>query len=210
MSEDPKHIESRRGIIKFLDATIKNLAVYPLEHPSVKGVSKRVYDLLMEVLEGRDEIPLGIVNGVLYVDDYFFNEATPYSENFLKILSAFEIDDLLIASGVTQEDVLKLAGILKSTDHSKEVFFRLVEEKNLKHIGLKGFLAPKEEEEEDTTEGTVNTYWDAVITVAGFFRGSDRGKASSPGRSPGAGGRIPEKPGNRPGHSPAADLFEGI
>ena len=166
MSEDPKHIEKRRGIIKFLEATVKNLAVYPLEHPSVKGVSKRAHDLLMEILEGRDEIPLGIVNGILYVDDYYFNEATPYSENFLKIFSAFEIDDLLIASGVTEEDVLKLASILKSTEHSKEVFFRLAEEENLKHIGLKGFLAP---EEEDTTEGIVNIYWDAVITVTGFF-----------------------------------------
>lgn len=173
MSEDPKHIERCRGIIKFLDSTVRNIAVYPPEHPSVKGVSKRAHDLLMEVLEGRDEIPLGIVNGVLYVDDYFFNDATSYSESFLKTISAFEINDLLITSGVTEEDVLKLAGIFKSTDHSKEVFLRLTEEENLKHIGLKGFLAP---EEDDTTAGIVNAYWDAVITVAGFFREVTEGR----------------------------------
>jgi putative nucleotidyltransferase with HDIG domain len=174
LSEDPKHIEICRGIVKFLDATVKNMTVYPPEHPSVKGVSKRVHDLLTEILEGRDEILVGIVNGILYVDDYHFNEATPYSENFLKILSAFEIDDLLIASGVTEEDVLKLAGILKNPDHSKEVFFRLAEEGNLKHIGLKGFLT--QEEEDDPTEGIVNAYWEAVITVAGFFREVTEGR----------------------------------
>ena len=173
MSEDPKHIERCRGIIKFLDSTVRNIAVYPPEHPSVKGVSKRAHGFLMEILEGRDEIPLGIVNGVLYVDDYFFNDATSYSESFLKTISAFEINDLLITSGVTEEDVLKLAGILKSTDHSKEVFLRLTEEENLKHIGLKGFLAP---EEDDTTAGIVNAYWDAVITVAGFFREVTEGR----------------------------------
>ena len=167
MSEDPKHIESCRGIIKFLDATVKNIAVYPQEHPSVKGVSKRAHESLTEVLEGKDEIPLVIINGVLCVDDYHFNETTPFSENFLKTLSLFEIDELLISSGVTEEDVLKFAAILKSTDHSKEVFLRKAEEDGLKHIGLKGFIVA--EEEEDTTEGIVNTYWEAVIIMTGFF-----------------------------------------
>jgi putative nucleotidyltransferase with HDIG domain len=167
LSEDPKHIESRRGIIKFLDATVKNIAVYPPEHPSVKGVSKRAHESLTEVLEGKDEISLVIINGVLCVDDYHFNETTPFSENFLKTLSLFEIDELLISSGVTEEDVLKFAAILKSTDHSKEVFLRKAEENGLKHIGLKGFLVT--EEEEDTTEGIVNTYWEAVIIMTGFF-----------------------------------------
>jgi len=167
LSEDPKHIESCRGIIKFLDATVKNIAVYPPEHPSVKGVSKRAHESLTEVLEGKDEIPLVIINGVLCVDDYHFSETTPFSENFLKTLSLFEIDELLISSGVTEEDVLKFAAILKSTDHSKEVFLRKAEEAGLKHIGLKGFIVA--EEDEDTTEGIVNTYWEAVIIMTGFF-----------------------------------------
>ena len=173
MSEDPKHIERCRGIIKFLDSTIRNIAVYPPEHPSVKGVSRRAHDLLMEVLVGRDEISLGIVNGVLYVDDYYFNQATSYSENFLKTLSAFEIDDLIITSGVTEKEVLLFAGILKNTDHSRELFLRLADEESLKHIGLKGFLSP---EDDDPAAGMVKAYWDAVSMVAGFFREITEGR----------------------------------
>jgi len=167
LSEDPKYIENCRGIIKFLEATVKNMTVYPQEHPSVKGVSKRVHDLLLEVLEGRDEISLGIVNGVLFVDGYFFNEATPYSDHFMKILSSFEIDALHITNGVTDEDVLKLAGILKGSEHTRDVFIRLAEEEGLKHIGMEGFVVA---DEVDPAVGVVNAYWEAVTTVSGFFQ----------------------------------------
>ena len=166
MSLDPKHIERCRGIVKFLDNTIKNLAVYPPEHPSVKGVSQRAYDFLRGVLEGKDEILMGITHGVLNVDEYFFNEATSYSENFLKTLSAFEIDSLVITKGVTQEDILKFAGVLGSTDRGKEAFLTLAKEQKLRHIGPRGFLP---QEEDETAAGIVNTYRDAVSVVTGFF-----------------------------------------
>jgi HD-GYP domain-containing protein (c-di-GMP phosphodiesterase class II) len=173
LSEDPKHIERCRGVVKFLDATVRNIAVYPPEHPSVTGVSRRVFEHLAELLGGREEIQLGIVNGILYVDDYLFNEPTPYSGNFLKTISAFEIEDLLITCGVTQEEVLKLAGILMSTDHGKESFLRQAEQAGLKHIGLKGFLVPVVE---DPVAGVVTTYWDAVNALTGFFGGVVEGR----------------------------------
>jgi len=166
LSLDPKYIERCRGIVKFLDNTIKNLAVYPPEHPSVKGVSQRAYDFLMEVLEGRDEILVGITNGVLNVDEYFFSEATSYSENFMKTLNAFEIDNLVITNGVTLEDVLKLAGVLGSTDRGKEAFLSLAQEQKLRHIGPRGFSL---QEDDDPAAGIINIYRHAVNAVTGFF-----------------------------------------
>ena len=174
LSEDPKHIESCRSIIKFLEAAVKNMAVYPPEHPSVKGVSQRAYDHLVQILQGKDETALGIVNGVLFVDDYHFNEATPYSQNFLKILNSFEIDDLVIDGSVTQEDILKFAGILKGADHSREIFLRQAEEVNLSKIGLKGFLVP--DVKEDPVAQILEVYRGAVTAVAGFFDEVTRGK----------------------------------
>ena len=114
MTQDPRQIERYRGIVKFLDNAIKNIALYPAQHPSVQGVVKRVQDLLDEVFEGKDEVLIGVINGVLYVDDYLFYEPTPYSDSFLKIISGFDIDDLLITRGVTVEELLKLVDIFKS------------------------------------------------------------------------------------------------
>lgn len=174
MSEDPKYIESCRGVIKFLEAAVKNMAVYPPEHPSVKGVSQRAYDHLVHILQGKDEISLGIVNGVLFVDEYHFNEATPYSQSFLKTLNSFEIDDLVISGSATQDDVSKFAGILTSTDHGRETFLSQAEEAGLTRIGLKGILVA--EIYEDPAVKALDDYNAAVGTVAGLFNEVTEGR----------------------------------
>ncbi len=167
MSQDAKQIERYRGIIKFLDNTVRNIALYPPDHPSVKGVSKRVFDFLSEIFEAKEEVLIGLINGVLYVDDYLFYEITPYSDNILKVLTGFGIDDLLISKGVSEEELLKLAGILKVKERSRDTFLRLSEQEGLTHIGLKSFTMGRDEG--DLPTKSLETYRDAISTMTGFF-----------------------------------------
>ncbi len=167
MTKDGKQIERYRGIVKFLDNTVRNIALYPPEHPSVKGVSKRVHDYLEAIFDGKEEVLLGVVNGVLYVDDYLFYETTPYSENVLRLLTGFEIDDLLFRKGVSEAELLKLASILKLKERNRETFLRLREQEGLSHIGLKSFQLG-EGEEGSPTKG-LEAYRDAVSAMTGFF-----------------------------------------
>jgi len=167
LSQDPKQIERYRGIIKFLDNTVRNIALYPPEHPSVKGVSKHVFDFLGEIFEAKEDVLIGVINGVLYVDDYLFYESTPYSDNILKVLTGFEIDDLLLSKGVSEEELLRLAGILKVKERSRETFLRLSEQERLTHIGLKSFRMGYEEG--DLPTKSLETYRDAISTMTGFF-----------------------------------------
>jgi len=182
LSEDPKHIEACRGVVKFLDATIRNMAVYPPEHPSVEGVCKRAHDLMGEVLEDRKEFAVGIANGVLYMDDYFFNEPTPYSENLLKVLNAFEINNMIIMNTVTREDVLKLAGILRGTEHGRGAYLKQAEEAGLKHIGLEGTSMPADDDPLPGIEslpGIVEAYYGAVREVSGYLKDVVEGRLPS-------------------------------
>jgi len=167
MTQDAKQIERYRGIIKFLDNTVRNIALYPPDHPSVKGVSKRVFDFLSEIFEAKEEVLIGLINGVLYVDDYLFYEITPYSDNILKVLTGFGIDDLLISKGVSEEELLKLAGILKVKERSRDTFLRLSEQEGLTHIGLKSFTMGHDEG--DLPTKSLETYRDAISTMTGFF-----------------------------------------
>jgi len=167
MTQDPKQIERYRGIIKFLDNTVRNIALYPPEHPSVKGVSKRVFDFLSEIFEAKEDVLVGVINGVLYVDDYLFYETTPYSDNILKVLTGFEIDDLLFSKGVSEEELLKLAMILKVKERSKETFLAMSEKEGLVHVGLKSFRVGHDEA--DLPTKSLETYRDAISTMTGFF-----------------------------------------
>jgi len=133
----------------------------------VKGVSKRVFDFLSEIFEAKEEVLIGLINGVLYVDDYLFYEITPYSDNILKVLTGFGIDDLLISKGVSEEELLKLAGILKVKERSRDTFLRLSEQEGLTHIGLKSFTMGHDEG--DLPTKSLETYRDAISTMTGFF-----------------------------------------
>ncbi len=167
MTQDPRQIERYRGIVKFLDNAIKNIALYPAQHPTVQGVLKRANDLLSEVFEGKDEVIIGVINGVLYVDDYLFYEPTPYSGSFLKIISGFDIDDLIITRGVTVEELLKLADIFKLKERNKDLFLKKREEEGITHIGLKSFTMGREDA--DLPTRSLETYRDAISTMNGFF-----------------------------------------
>ncbi|UCG38755.1 MAG: hypothetical protein JSV00_00520, partial [bacterium] len=128
---------------------------------------KRVHDFLNEIFEGKEEVLVGIINGVLYIDDYLFYEPTPYSGNFLKTLSAFEIDDLLFLKGVDVPELLKLAAIFKGKEHGRDIFMKMLEKEGLVHVKLKSFHLGQVET--DLPTRSLETYRNAVSTMRGYF-----------------------------------------
>jgi putative nucleotidyltransferase with HDIG domain len=122
LTQDPKKIEKYRGIIKFLEHAVRYMAIYPPDHPSVKGVSRRAYDLASEILEDASEISVRVLNGDLLLDDYSFTEPTTYSRNFLKILDDFGVGELYFRKGVSEDEFLALVGILSAKERSEDQF----------------------------------------------------------------------------------------
>ena len=168
MNMDPKQIERHRGVIKFFDNIVKNIALYPPSHPSVKGVVDRMMDHLGELCSQREEVIIGVINGVLYVDEYLFHETTPYSESVLGTMNRFDVDDLAIAREVRADEILELAAIMKGKEDGREAFLKQLEEKGISNIGLKSFRMGKEESEDLPTKG-LDTYKDAITTMQDLF-----------------------------------------
>ncbi|UCF30430.1 MAG: HD domain-containing protein [bacterium] len=168
MTADAKHVERYRGIIKFLDNAVRNIALYPADHPSVRGVVRRMADLLEAHFRSREEVLIGVINGVLYIEDYLFYEGTPFSDSILAMLTRFGVDDLIMAKGVSVEELLNLAEILKGKEEGREAFVRQVREKGIDHIGLKSFQMGRGDGDELPTKG-LEAYKDAITTMRGLF-----------------------------------------
>lgn len=168
MTQDPRQIERYRGIVKFLDNTVRNIALYPPEHPSVAAPTRRMFEFLGETFDGTDRVLLGVINGVLYVNDYLFYDATPYSSNVLKILTAFDVDDLMFLKGVTTEEILGLASILKMRDKGRDEFLEQLEKAGIRHIVLKSFQEGAGDEGDLPSKG-LEAYRDAIGTMRGIF-----------------------------------------
>ncbi len=168
MTQDAKQIENYRNVIKFLDNTIKNVGMYPTSHPSVVAPTRRMFESLEEIFINNDEILIGIINGVLYINDYLFYEGTISSDQILKILEKFAVDDLVVLKGVSEEEILALAEILNAKGEDRDDFIRLLEEKNLTSIGLKSFTMVDAGEGDLPVKG-LELYRDAVTTMTHLF-----------------------------------------
>ena len=168
MTQDAKQIESYRNVIKFLDNTIKNVGIYPSNHPSVVAPTRRMFESLEEIFANNNEILIGIINGVLYINDYLFYEGTVSSNQILQMLEKFTVDDLIILKGVSETEMLALAEILNSKGENRDDFIRLLEGKNLKSIGLKSFTVGDAGEGDLPVKG-LELYRDAVTTMTHLF-----------------------------------------
>lgn len=155
-------------MIKFLDNTTKNVGMYPPDHPSVAAPTRRMFESLEEIFVNNDEVLIGIINGVLYINDYLFYEGTVSSDQVLKMLEKFTVDDLVILKGVSEEEMLDLAQILNSKGGDRDDFIRSMQEKNLKSIGLKSFTMGDAGEGDLPVKG-LELYRDAVTTMTHIF-----------------------------------------
>ena len=162
-------------MIKFLDNTTKNVGMYPAEHPSVAAPAGRMFESLEEIYAHTNEVSIGVINGVLFINEYLFYEATPSSERILEKFEKFEIDDLVVQKGVTQVEMLELAGILNAKGDNREAFIRLLEEKKLENVSLKSFTMGDEEEGDLPVKG-LQLYHDAVSTMTDLFSKVKSGK----------------------------------
>jgi len=168
LTQDAKQIENYRNVIKFLDNTVKNVGMYPANHPSVVAPIKRIFESLEEIFADKDEVVIGIINGVLYVNDYLFYEGTVSSNHILQMLEKFAVDDLVILNGANENEMLDLAGILSSKGEGRDDFISLLEEKQMSRIGLKSFSLGEADEGDLPVKG-LKLYHDTVTTMRHLF-----------------------------------------
>jgi len=175
VTTEAKLVESYRNVIKFLDNTTKNVGMYPAEHPSVAAPAGMMFEALGEVYSHSDEVLIGVINSVLYINDYLFYDSTPSSRHILEKLEKFGIDDLVVRKGVTQVEMLELAGILNARGSTREEFIKLLEEKKLDYVGLKSFTLGDDEDGDLPVKG-LQLYHDAVSTMTDLFSRVKSGK----------------------------------
>jgi putative nucleotidyltransferase with HDIG domain len=164
---ESRHVERLRGIIKFLDNTSRNVQLYPVSHPSVRAPAQRMKSLLDEFFAQKEELLIGVVNEVLYVDDWFFYDPTPWSKEILDCLSRFRVENLVLKRGFTEQEVLGLSRALKARGEGREGFLALLQENKVSRAVLRDFKLGAGEEE--LPRKGLETYRGAVTLVSSLF-----------------------------------------
>ncbi len=167
MADDSRHIERLRGVVKFLDNTSRNVLLYPAAHPSVHAPSKRMREYMDELFREKEEFLLGIINEVLYLDDYFFYEPTPWSREIQNALARFKVENIVLRRGFSEAEGIGLARALKGKGEGREDFARLLAENGVVHAQVKDFTLGADE---DLPTKSLESYRSAVSAVSRVFR----------------------------------------
>ncbi|GBE14006.1 cyclic di-GMP phosphodiesterase response regulator RpfG [bacterium BMS3Abin14] len=172
--QDVAAIDRSRRTVKFLDNSVRNQALYSPSHFSLRAPVEKFLKLLDESFSLKEEVHIGVINGVLYLDDYLFYDSTSTSANLLRILEQFEIDALFFRKGVTAEEVVSLAGVMNVEGVGRDVFIELMGNERLTHIGLMTF-SPGREGEIQVSNRFIESYRSAISHMHDFFSEVRRG-----------------------------------
>lgn len=137
MSIDSRRVEIARAVIKYLDNSVRNTVLYPPTHHNVKAPVKLLLEVMNRMLEDRDSVHIGVINGILYVDDYLFYQTNRNSERILAIFEQFEIDDLAFRKGVDETEIISLSLIMILEEPGREFFLHQMAGSVIKNITLK-------------------------------------------------------------------------
>lgn len=99
-----------------LNAAVANLRLYAADHPQVQRYLQRACQELKQALGTRRQIVLMVVDDRLVVDHRPILVDTPHVSQFIQLLSRRGVESLTVSSGVTQDQVNRLAGDLAAAD----------------------------------------------------------------------------------------------
>jgi len=119
---DSSRVERARAVIKYLDNSVRNTVLYPPTHHNVKAPVKLLLEAMNRMFEDREAVHIGVINGILYVDDYLFYQTNRNSERIQAIFEQFQIEDLAFRKGVDEGDVISLSLIMILEESGREFF----------------------------------------------------------------------------------------
>lgn len=90
-----------------LNISRRNVAVYPINHPSIKQSIDRAYKHLQSLFELRNEITLAIAKDTLVIDEYFLDKRNPVYAEFALTLHKIGIVSITFIAGISEDEIIR-------------------------------------------------------------------------------------------------------
>jgi putative nucleotidyltransferase with HDIG domain len=168
--------QAAQRVAILLAASIKSVMLYPLAHPSVGQPLQELTGLLTEMLQDREEIHLGVVEGTFFLGNRLIVAPGPAVAELAERLSKKKIEAITVFQGVSKEDLFGFSSLLARRDTSAE---RLTEELNKKGIssirlGIDHTVSDAGADDADATPS--RTYFQAINAVRDTMREVESGR----------------------------------
>jgi putative nucleotidyltransferase with HDIG domain len=102
-------------------ALCKNVAIYPIEHPSVVELAAEIQNILKEIMAERSRVSLTVVNAEIFIENQLLVEESMRYSDFVGLLMSRGINNLVFEPEINHE--------------SLAIFFSLISKKQKDDVG---------------------------------------------------------------------------
>jgi putative nucleotidyltransferase with HDIG domain len=126
-------LEETRQLVQVMAAAIKGLRLYALDHPATARQVQSLQSSLVTLLRYRRTVKLGLLEGVLFVDDYLFTQEFPAAQEIARLLADHDLAGIEFQDAVTEE-LQALLGLLHGSEFRGPAFADALQQLAVKRI----------------------------------------------------------------------------
>lgn len=138
--------ELSRQIVQGFAGAFKGLRLYPLQHPAIERQIGSLLTAILSVLQDRREIRMGLLEGVLFVEQELYAARSLWAEEIGRLLQENGLEGLLFRAGIRDRDLQVLLGLLADPLIKGEDFGRRLQELGIENIRAIAFETHEEEQ----------------------------------------------------------------
>lgn len=164
-------------IVLLLSGTVKGVNLYPEAHPAILNPIRELGTLLNSLLAGQPDLRLGVIDGVLFVEQQLFFTPSAAIEELTNILLGKRIAVLLFKDGLSPDELRRFIELVAQRSLEGEHLVAALATAAIGHIAVE--LADRSSDEPTTEEDGSSvqaTYRRAVTVVSNLFKDVESGR----------------------------------
>lgn len=168
-------MQAERGVV-LLAGTVKGVSLYPEAHPAVAQPLGEICAIMGEAFREKSDVRLGILDGVLFLEQHLFFTPTASVEELAGILAEREIRAVTFLRGLVPDELATLVTLLSRRDLRGGALAAELARRGCAHVAVElDGLRQEETEEFDPTA----TYRQAITVVSSLFGDIESGRIPS-------------------------------
>lgn len=160
-------------VVLLLAGTVKGYSLYPEAHPAVAQPLREVCGIVEEALRERPALRLGILDGVLFLDQHLFFTPAASVEELAGILAARGVRAVTFQQGITPDELTALVSLLARRGLRGEALAAELDRRGCAHVVLELEELQQEEAEEFDPAAT---YREAITVISTLFGDVESGR----------------------------------
>ena len=168
--------QGAQRVAMLLTASIKTVILYPQAHPAVRQPLQELAEILTAMLQERQEIHLGVVEGTFFLESRLIVSPNAAVAELAERLSKKKIEALTIHAGVSADDLFKFASLLARRETTAEILPDELQRKGIRTICLGIDQMASGGTPDEAGPAPSRIYLDALNAVRDTMREVDNGR----------------------------------